>query len=135
MDRPDLSPPSPPGVPLRRLVLAGFSLSLAIPMSGRAEENRRPEPEETQAADTQEEADQEQTGRPTHAETVVVTATRGEEALVDSIALVTAVDSEETVRALDPDLAFLATLPDLAVTVTSRASTRTRTTPPRADAW
>ena len=94
MDRPDVSSPSVPSCPLRRLFLAGLSLSLSIPVGALADENRPPEFQEVEAADAQEE-DQKETDRPTHAETVVVTATRGEEAIVDSIALVTALDSEE----------------------------------------
>lgn len=95
MDRPDVSSPSVPGSPPRRLFLVGFALTLAIPISGFADENRPPETEEAQAESAQEEAGQEETAPRSHTETVVVTATRGEEAIVDSIALVTAVDSED----------------------------------------
>ena len=49
--------------------------------------------EEAQAEEAQ--AEEAQPERPTHRETVVVTASRGEETIVDSVALVTALDGED----------------------------------------
>lgn len=96
MDRPAsrLPFPSPPG---RVLAAAGLPLAIALLAPAAAPAvppaDERPGEDVEQAAETQ--AQEEETARPTHTETVVVTATRGEEAIVDSIALVTAVDSEE----------------------------------------
>jgi outer membrane receptor protein involved in Fe transport len=83
------------GFPARRLLLIGYSLSLALPMSAGSEERRPIDGDRVEATLEQEETEQEAETPRSHTETVVVTATRGEETIVDSIALVSALDSDE----------------------------------------
>ena len=83
--------PDSPGRPLSP-VASLLALFLAFPA---AAEPPPAEPEQTEAAAEQQDAEDEQAPRPSHTETVVVTASRGEETIVDSVALVTALDSED----------------------------------------
>ena len=53
------------------------------------------DPEEAETAAQTQQNEEEEAERPTHRETVVVTASRGEETIADSVALVTALDRED----------------------------------------
>ena len=83
--------PDSPGRPLSP-VASLLALFLAFPA---AAEPPPAEPEQTEAAAEEQDAEDEQAAPRSHTETVVVTASRGEETIVDSVALVTALDSED----------------------------------------
>lgn len=95
MDRPGPSFVSLLDSPACHLLLIGFALSLAMPLSAVSEERRRAAGDEVEATPEQEGTEEGQETPRSHSETVVVTATRGEEAILDSIALVSALDSED----------------------------------------
>ena len=84
--------PNSPALP--RAVTA-FLLALILVAPSIAAEVPPADPEEAETAAETQEAEEEQPERPTHTETVVVTASRGEESIVDSVALVTALDGED----------------------------------------
>ncbi len=99
MDRTEAAPLlCPPGW---RVPLIAFCLGLFIVAPALAAE---PPPDDPEDADSVREArqiedeqaeDEQEAERPTHAETVVVTASRGAETIVESVALVTVLDSED----------------------------------------
>ena len=104
MDRPAAAPSNHPDFSGRSVPLIGFLLTAFVallPVPGGAfgdppaEERSVEEPDEKAAERAGQEAEEEQTSRPSHSETVVVTASRGAESIVDSIALVTVLDSED----------------------------------------
>ena len=92
-----MDPPArlPPGNSLCRLPFLVASLLTVVPALAAAAQNPSADPAPPETAREQQEPEGDQAARPTHTETVVVTASRGEEALVDSVALVTALDSED----------------------------------------
>ena len=99
MDPPTARLPRP-GSPGRLLSLIASLLTFFLAFPAAAAEQETPAepeetPEETQAATEQQDPEEEQAARPSHTETVVVTASRGAETIVDSIALVTVLDSED----------------------------------------
>ena len=98
MDPPTARLPRPdsPGR-LPSLIASLLTFFLAFPAAAAEQPPAEPEetPEETQAATEQQDPEEEQAARPSHTETVVVTASRAAETIVDSIALVTALDSDD----------------------------------------
>ena len=93
MDR-SAAPLPPPDPAARLFVPMALLLALTLAEPAVAAEPP-PDPEETETATEAQEAEDEQAEQPTHRETVVVTASRGAETIVDSVALVTALDSED----------------------------------------
>lgn len=79
----------------RPFVPSALLLALILVAPAVAREVPPEDPEETETAAATQQTEEEQPERPSHTETVVVTATRGEETIVDSVALVTALDSED----------------------------------------
>ncbi len=94
MDR-SAARPLPPDSSVWPLTAIAFLLALILVVPATAAEVPPAAPEEKETAAIAQQADEEEPERPTHTETVVVTASRGEETIVDSVALVTALDSED----------------------------------------
>ena len=94
MDR-SAARPLPPDSSVWPFTAIAFLLALILVVPATAAEVPPAAPEEKETAAIAQQADEEGPERPTHTETVVVTASRGEETIVDSVALVTALDSED----------------------------------------